>query len=262
MECNYFDIEDKKGIKCENAIKIKLFNVKQNTINQSALENNYFTQNNNLLFSNETNEKTIFRDIQKVQNLNPPNDNIFNNIAKLPEINNLQSLPPSNFKSNPEPIILSNSCLSTISTFNDINIIKDISSDIKQNNTITPIYIDLTQKPYYNEIPEKEYYDDILSELLIEEEQNSYYKNCPYIEFQKDLNNKRRAELICFIYRISKIYMFKIKTFFLAVQTMDRFFCKEKIDPEYYDLLCICALVIACKFNEIYYPAFKDIIFI
>ena len=59
---------------------------------------------------------------------------------------------------------------------------------------------------------------------------------------------------------MSKVYMFKTRTIFLAVQTMDRFFCKEKIDPQFYDLLCICALVIACKFNEIYYPAFKDII--
>ena len=94
----------------------------------------------------------------------------------------------------------------------------------------------------------------------MEEEQNLYYKNCSYIEFQQDLNNKRRAELISFIYKMSKLYLFKIRTFFLAVQTMDRFLCKEKIDPEYYDLLCICALVIASKFNEIYYPAFKDII--
>ena len=59
---------------------------------------------------------------------------------------------------------------------------------------------------------------------------------------------------------MSKSYKFKSRTTFLAVQVMDRFFCKEKIDSVYFDLLCICSLVIASKFNEIYYPAFKDII--
>ena len=59
---------------------------------------------------------------------------------------------------------------------------------------------------------------------------------------------------------MSKLYRFKSRTTFLAVQVMDRFFCKEKIDSVYFDLLCICSLVIASKFNEIYYPAFKDII--
>jgi G2/mitotic-specific cyclin 1/2 len=259
MESNYFDIEDRKGIKQENTIKIKFFNVKEKSINQSTLEKNY-VQNNSLLFSNETNERTIFREIKKDPNINPQYDNRFNNNTKISEIKNLQSLPPSNFKSEPEPIIFSNSCLSTVSNFNDINMIKDNSSDLKQSNSITPLYMNEIQKTYYNEIPEKEYYDDILSELIMEEEQNLYYKNCSYIEFQQDLNNKRRAELISFIYKMSKVYMFKTRTIFLAVQTMDRFLCKEKIDPEYYDLLCICALVIASKFNEIYYPAFRDII--
>ena len=218
MESNYFDIEDKKGIKYGESIKIKIFNIKEKSINQGTLEKNYFCQNNNnLLFSNETNEKTIFRDIQKVQNINPQYENIFNNNTKLSEINNIQSiqsiqsLPPSNLKNKPEPIIFSDSCLSTISTFNDINILNDISSDFSRqsNSIITPVYINLVQKTYYNEIPEKEYYDDILSELLIEEEQNIFYKNCSYIDFQKDLNNKKRAELICFIYKMSKLYKFK-----------------------------------------------------
>ena len=44
------------------------------------------------------------------------------------------------------------------------------------------------------------------------------------------------------------------------MQTKDRFFCKEKINPQFYDLLCIWALIITFKFIEIYYPVFKDII--
>ena len=59
---------------------------------------------------------------------------------------------------------------------------------------------------------------------------------------------------------MAKLFKFKNRTVFLCVQTMDRFFCKEKINYYYFPLLCMCTLVIAAKFNEIYYPAYKDIL--
>ena len=59
---------------------------------------------------------------------------------------------------------------------------------------------------------------------------------------------------------MSKVFKLKNRTVFLSVQTMDRFFCKQKIDCTFYPLLCMCALVISSKFNEIYYPAYKDMI--
>ena len=57
---------------------------------------------------------------------------------------------------------------------------------------------------------------------------------------------------------MAKVFKLKNRTVFLSVQTMDRFFCKQKIDFSYYPLMCMCALVISSKFNEIYYPAYKD----
>ena len=293
MESNYFDIEDKKGVIHEDTLKIKLFKEKEQSNAENTLQKNNFTKNNISLFSNETNERTIFRAIQNINSQqdtiqNNINTNYIDNINNINNINNNNnnnnnqistikienlpsiSLPPSDSKELINPIILPNSCLSTISSlgtiyiydkFDNLSNMPNLSSYIDQPNIISPLYININFFPEieYNPVPEKEYYDDILSELLVEEDENAAYKKCIYIEFQKNLDNKRRAELISFIYKMAKVYMFKNRTIFLAVQTMDRFFCKEKIDPQYYDLLCICSLVIACKFNEIYYPAFKDI---
>ena len=114
----------------------------------------------------------------------------------------------------------------------------------------------------YSPVPESEYYDDILKDLLSEEENIEEFKNCAYIQHQQDLDINKRAHLISFIYKMSKFFKFKNRTTFLCVQTMDRFFCKEKINHYYFVLLCICCLVISSKFNEIYYPAYKDIIYI
>ena len=289
MESNYFDIEDKKAANYENTLKIKIFNTKEQPDDNNTLQKNNLIKNNISLFSNETNERTIFRAIQNISNIPSQQDAIQNNINtnNINHINNVSSnnnqisthktgnlpsfpLPNSDYKELLNPILFPNSCLSTISSLGNICMcdkldkipnVPNLSSYIDNPNIIPPLYININYFPeiVYNPVPEKEYYDDILSELLIEEEENSPYKKCIYIEYQKNLDNQRRAELISFIYKMAKVYMFKNRTIFLAVQTMDRFFCKEKIDPQYYDLLCICSLVIACKFNEIYYPAFKDI---
>ena len=260
MESCFLGDKDVKEKNIENSLEIKLFFGQEKPVTQNLFEKiNFIKSNNIFLFSNETNEKTVLRESQKEQDSNLKIDNINkDNNNKISTIQYIPSLPPSNNKNIIEPFTYSNSCESTISNFADINTNNNNSFNI--NQTSSPLYINLVPEIKYNPVPEREYYDDILAELFIEEENNSDYKKCLYLHYQKDLNNKKRAELISFIYKMSKLFNFKARTIFLAVQTMDRFLCKEKIDPEYYNLLCICALVIASKFNEIYYPAFKDIL--
>jgi hypothetical protein len=255
MESYFGDIKDKIVPNHENTIKIKFIYGKNKDMTQSTLEKTNLTQNTFSLFSNETNERTIIREKQKDLDTNLKKEDKDNKISSI-QYN--PSLPPSDLKVIVEPIIFSSSCASTISNFGDV--MMNDNSVNQSTNSVSPTYINFLPEVKYNPVPEREYYDDILSGLLIEEKTNSDYKKCLYIEYQKDLDNKKRASLISFIYQMSKVYNFKSRTTFLAVQVMDRFFCKEKIDSVYFDLLCICSLVIASKFNEIYYPAFKDII--
>ena len=254
MKSYFGEIKDKKITNHDNTIKIKFIYGKEKDISQNTLEKTNPIQNKFSLFSNDTNERTIIREDQQDLNTNLKKENKEN---KISTIKYNPSLPPSDLKVVVEPIIFSSSCASTISNFGDVIMNENL---LNQSNTISSPFINYFPEVEYNPIPEREYYDDILSELIIEEKNNSDFKKCLYIEYQKDLDNKKRAKLISFIYQMSKLYRFKSRTTFLAVQVMDRFFCKEKIDSVYFDLLCICSLVIASKFNEIYYPAFKDII--
>ena len=152
--------------------------------------------------------------------------------------------------SNLEELILTSS---TLCSQNSNNIDPHISSN---SSSITNIFPEVKYSP----VPEREYYDDILQELLLEENNFYEYKKCLYIKYQDNLDNYQRANLISFIYKMAKLFKFKNRTVFLCVQTLDRFFCKEKIDHYYFPLLCMCTLVITAKFNEIYYPAYKDMI--
>ena len=160
-------------------------------------------------------------------------------------------------------------CVSKISSYDEsllsstIRCTKNESNKINVNLfSITKSDINIFPDINYSPVPESEYYDDILQHLLLEEKNLEEYKSCVYIQHQQDLDIKKRAHLISFIYKMSKFFHFKNRTTFLCVQTMDRFFCKEKINYYYFALLCICCLVISSKFNEIYYPAYKDIIYI
>ena len=160
-------------------------------------------------------------------------------------------------------------CISKISSFDELILSSNALSTKNDSNkinanlfSISKCDINIFPDINYIPVPESEYYNDILKDLLLEEKNFEEYKNCVYIQHQQDLDINKRAHLISFIYKMSKYFRFKNKTTFLCVQTMDRFFCKEKINHYYFVLLCICCLVISSKFNEIYYPAYKDIIYI
>ena len=183
-------------------------------------------------------------------------------ISKKEEENN-------NFKEKPENKIISlqntlpSSCTNKVSNLEEL--ILTSSTLYSQTGKIIDqdkpyININIFPEVEYCPVPEREYYDDILQELLSEEKDLIKYKQCFYINFQEELDNYKRANLISFIYRMAKSFKLKNRTVFLSVQTMDRFFCEQKINHYYFPLLCMCVLVISSKFNEIYYPAYKDMI--
>ena len=237
-------------------IKIKLISRKEKNIEQSAIDRTISFK------KNKSNEISVFKKGK-------------NNKEIISNRNSFEINKDKDFKERLEDdsTIISetipSTCVSKISSFNDIllssnaqytqneynKIDIDLSSISKNNINAFP---DINYSP----VPESEYYDDILKDLLSEEENLEEFKNCAYIQHQQDLDINKRAHLISFIYKMSKFFKFKNRTTFLCVQTMDRFFCKEKINHYYFVLLCICCLVISSKFNEIYYPAYKDIIYI
>ena len=232
----------------KSTIKIVLFSRKEKNIEQNI--------DNSL--SKDANGKTELKkeNKDKEANTNSITENgAVNEVIEKPE--NKLILVPDTFPS---------TCVTKVSNIEDLTLTSStLCSQISFNfdpqiSMISSNNINIFPEVEYSPVPEREYYDDILQELLLEEKNLIKYKECLYIKFQEYLDNYKRAELISFIYRMAKLFKFKNRTVFLCVQTMDRFFCKEKINYYYFPLLCMCTLVISAKFNEIYYPAYKDIL--
>ena len=232
----------------KSTIKIVLFSRKEKNIEQNI--------DNSL--SKDANGKTELKkeNKDKEANTNTITENgAVNEVIEKPE--NKLILVPDTFPS---------TCVTKVSNIEDLTLTSStLCSQISFNfdpqmSMISSNNINIFPEVEYSPVPEREYYDDILQELILEEKNLIKYKECLYIKFQEYLDNYKRAELISFIYRMAKLFKFKNRTVFLCVQTMDRFFCKEKINYYYFPLLCMCTLVISAKFNEIYYPAYKDIL--
>ncbi len=253
MKCQVEHITVKNEDKNMNpTIKIKFISRKEKFITNNI-------DNSNISFDiKETTKKTDLKYEEKDTNLNTNiiSQEINQDFPDKLEENTLDSILIPSYPSTCvtkgsylDELILSSTNVATLCTNNSQNLNSNVA-------TQSPLFPDIEYSPF----PEKEYYDDILQELLIEEKKLEEYKNSLCIKYQEYLDNKNRALLICFVYKMAKFFKFKNRTIFLCVQTMDRFLCKEKIDQYYFLLMCMCTLVIASKFNEIYYPAYKDII--
>ena len=253
MKCQLEHITVKNEDKNMNpTIKIKFISRKEKFITNNI-------DNSNISFDiKETTKKTDLKYEEKDTNLNTNiiSQEINQDFPDKLEENTLDSILIPSYPSTCvtkgsylDELILSSTNVATLCTNNSQNLNSNVA-------TQSPLFPDIEYSP----VPEKEYYDDILQELLIEEKKLEEYKNSLCIKYQEYLDNKNRALLICFVYKMAKFFKFKNRTIFLCVQTMDRFLCKEKIDQYYFLLMCMCTLVIASKFNEIYYPAYKDII--
>ena len=253
MKCQVEHITVKNEDKNMNpTIKIKFISRKEKFITHNI-------DNSNISFDiKETTKKTDLKYEEKDTNLNTNiiSQEISQDFPDKLEENTLDSILIPSYPSTCvtkgsylDELILSSTNVATLCTNNSQNLNSNVA-------TQSPLFPDIEYSP----VPEKEYYDDILQELLIEEKKLEEYKNSLCIKYQEYLDNKNRALLICFVYKMAKFFKFKNRTIFLCVQTMDRFLCKEKIDQYYFLLMCMCTLVIASKFNEIYYPAYKDII--
>lgn len=101
-----------------------------------------------------------------------------------------------------------------------------------------------------------DYMMDIYHNLLLEE------KNLPsmfgYMAFQTDLNEKMRAILIDWIIDVHLKFKLTPETLFLTVNLIDRYLMEKVIDRNKLQLIGVAALLIACKYEEIFSPELRD----
>ena len=198
-------------------------NIKNNNLNS----NENLINNNNLLSNLDLN---TFRSMKNYKS--NANTNIFM------KNNNIQNTVEENI---PEIYSKNNLCVNLDNNFINVN-------NIKKEKTL-----ENKQTPY-------EYLQDIFENMLNEEKES--FKLFGYMKNQNDLNEKMRAILVDWIIEVH--YKFKLmqETLFLTVNLIDRILNFKKLDRKQLQLIGVSAMLIACKYEEIYSPELRDFVYI
>ena len=77
---------------------------------------------------------------------------------------------------------------------------------------------------------------------------------------QNNIDKEDRSTVVKWAFELSKHFDFKLESYMLAINYMDRFFSKNKIRRGELQLVGAVTLMIAGKFEEIYRPEIKDYI--
>lgn len=105
-----------------------------------------------------------------------------------------------------------------------------------------------------------EYLNDIYSNLLSDEKNLKMKPEFGYMNQQNEINFHMRAILIDWLIEVAQKFHFKDETIYQAVWIIDTYLSKKSVAKTKFQLVGVCALFIACKTNEIYYPQINDLI--
>ena len=105
-----------------------------------------------------------------------------------------------------------------------------------------------------------EYLTEMYQSLL--EEEASLPGMFGYMKKQPDINEKMRAMLIDWLIDVHFKFKLKADTLFLTVWLVDKFLSERTIKRNKLQLLGVTAMLISCKYEEIYSPEVFDFVYI
>ncbi|CAN8312721.1 unnamed protein product [Cochlearia groenlandica] len=105
-----------------------------------------------------------------------------------------------------------------------------------------------------------EYIDDIFNFYKKLEELSCVPPN--YMENQQDLNEKMRGILIDWLIEVHYKFELMEETLYLTINVIDRFLAAHQIVRKKLQLVGVTALLLACKYEEVYVPVVDDLILI
>ena len=136
----------------------------------------------------------------------------------------------------------------------------NILPQLQNEKNIIMTHNNSNKKIRYNLQRAKEYLDEIFIFLKSREEYGIIKENY-MILIQTDINEKMRTILINWLIEVHFKFRLLNETLFLCVNIIDRYLSKKNINRKYLQLLGITALFISCKYEEIYAPHAKDLIY-
>jgi hypothetical protein len=106
----------------------------------------------------------------------------------------------------------------------------------------------------------EEYIEDIFE--YVKSIEFDYLANPMYMKLQTDVNEKMRSILIDWLVEVHLKFKLLPETLFLTVNIIDRFLGKKNILRNKLQLVGVTAMLIACKYEEIYAPEVRDFVYI
>lgn len=79
---------------------------------------------------------------------------------------------------------------------------------------------------------------------------------------QREINDKMRAILVDWLIEVHQKFKLQKETLFIAIKIIDRYLEQQPVNKSRLQLVGVTALLIACKYEEIYPPELKDFVFI
>jgi len=108
---------------------------------------------------------------------------------------------------------------------------------------------------------EAKVYADDIDELLFREEA-TFLPRADYMDMQADLTPKMRMILMDWLIEVHMKYRLRSETLHLAINLIDRYLTKIPIARKRLQLVGVCAMYIAAKFEEISPPELNDWVYI
>ncbi len=104
-----------------------------------------------------------------------------------------------------------------------------------------------------------EYFRDTLTHLKSTESINS--AKIGYMTTQPQISEIMRAKLIDWLMEVHVKFNLLPETLFLTVNLIDRFLFIKKVETKDFQLLGVSAMLIGCKYEEIYPPEVRDFVY-
>lgn len=90
-----------------------------------------------------------------------------------------------------------------------------------------------------------------------------YQPRANYMDFNKNLDSRKRAKQVDYLLRLSHEMLLKRQTFYLAISMLDRYFELVKVqDDDHYDLIALTSLFTAAKYEEMTFPTVNDFVYL
>lgn len=89
-----------------------------------------------------------------------------------------------------------------------------------------------------------------------------YLPKIGFMKIQDDINERMRAILIDWLVEVHLKFKLVPETLYLTVNLIDRYLEIEQVKRDKLQLVGVTAMLIACKYEEIYPPEVKDFVYI